>query len=273
MALRLSREDSIGEHRNCPLGNFLRTQIACINPNRRLKNLETAQPRSLLFGEATGLDLDVLDGLFEGAVSFQILKNLLVAKRFARILTKRAGVMQAANFVDQAGINHPLYTGVDAPIDHFDRVVEPDDEDRIPILRRQLRIVSRRLPLSLEAAELMAGGLKDFNSPNGALPIVWVDSLGRGWIHAFEPSAQGGQIHALEPGTERFVRLRHVGKAIEQGLNVQVGSADDDRISKTARDVADGMSSQFEPAVNAERIIAGIGDIQEVMGHGLPLLR
>lgn len=236
---------------------------------------QAAEPGALVLGEAPGFDLDLFDGVFEVAGgrgpavgrkrALDDGDELLVAEGFAGLGCEGVGFDERADLVEQAALHHEFDAGVDARVEDFGGVVEEDElEVGSPrsevgsgrwlfVPNSHFRLLTlRTVPLGLACGDGDPGLPEDLERADGAAGVVGVDAGRRGGIDALEFGAAGGGVHGGEFGTELWVGFGSVEEAFEEGLDVEVGAADDDGEDVVGAKAGDGLVGAGEPGVEGE---------------------
>ncbi len=214
-----------------------------------------------MLGEAAGADFDLFDGIFEGGAAFEKIDDLFVAEGLACLLAEPIGLPEAADFVDEAGVDHGFDAGVDAVVDGLDGPVEADDEG--------VGAGAALMPFILEVGEAAAGELVDFNGADGAFMVVGVDPGGGFGVDLFEACSAFFRGHGLQVSAEFGVRLGAVEESFEEGLYIKVCPPHHYRPGPPGPPELDFGNCSLgggEPGIDAEAVVVGIDEVKEVMG-------
>lgn len=171
--------------------------------------------------------------------------------------------MEGTDFLNQPGFHHPPYPAVDAWGEEFGGPVEAYQE--------AVR-AGAAVPLLLVLGDGLAGLAEDLQGPDGAALVVGVDpGRGRG-VHPLEFPAERREAHGPELVAEGGVGVGALEQSFQEGLDVEVGAADEDGGAATRLDVGDGPVGGGEPVGDGEAA-GGLGDVDHVVGDAAAVVR
>ena len=120
-------------------------------------------------------------------------------------------------------------------------------------------------PLHLHLADGPPCKSKDLDGPHGASAIIRVNAFSCGWIDTLQFPAEFSRVDFCKLCTKRLVRLGPFHETAEEGLDVEVGSSDQDRPAVSCLDVADAGPCMAKPVINGKGI-TWINKVEQVVG-------
>lgn len=246
-----------------PEGGFDRGGFVQCQP---VDGAEGFEPGALGLGEFAGVDLNLLDGLIEGAAALQVGDDLGVSDGGGGLRAQGLGLgEQGFYFIEEARFDHAPDAEVDAAAFDFLFAAKADDG---PFGGR------RRFPLILKGADGPAGELEDFEGADDAFLVVGVDASGGLGIGLGEAAMEGGQTNGGDLGPETLanggVGAGAFEEAVEQGLDIHGGAADGDDGFAATLNIGGGLMGEVEELIDAEGL-RGLDDVDQMAGD-LPSL-
>ena len=174
---------------------------------------------------------------------------------------------QAAHFLHKTGGEHGLDAEVNPLMEHVPR---PEQHEHAAASGR-----AAFFELRLQMADRPPRGAVDLQRANDT-PLVMRVQLGGGQrvdlLQAFVQRRQAGLLEFfLDRVAELPIRRRAAEDAAQQGLQIQRRSPDEQHFAPPAADLDHGAPGGFQVVGDAE-LVARRKQVQQVMGHALPLL-
>ena len=111
------------------------------------------------------------------------------------------------------------------------------------------------LPLRLQRTDRRAGQVVNFEGADETLAVGHCDAVGGGGVDRGEPGVEFGVGEFGEAGAEGFVLAGAVEEAFDQGFEVEVGAADDDRGPTVGEAGFDKRVDVVQPVVDGETLV------------------
>jgi phosphoglycerate kinase len=241
----------------------LRVQAACFDGQHGRRDTQAADPRSLGFGKSPSFSFDPLDSLVEIHRALEVGQELLVPQCLAGLLSEGTGIMQAADLIEESLLHHGADARVDARVDFLGWPQEQHEQCvGAPI----------DIPLLLNLADGLAGGLKNLQRADHASAIVRMDACGSQCIGLLELRVEFGVFEFSQGISDGFVGGWALEEPVEEGFDVEVCAARDDRDAVSRTYVVDECCGLVEPVADGKWLV-GVSDIYEVVGEALALQR